>query len=138
MEKIPYTRTLKKISAAAAQEFILDQVVKSGHWLFVQNLACEDETSAPSQIRVGRGTDQHEVHWWECEPAPALGVLYHSEKPLHFVPEGNRVIARFDGTVAGDQLRAYVDGYLTPKVKSREVFRHRERERERAGQKAES
>ena len=135
MEKIPYTRTLKPISDDAVQFFILDQVVKSGHWLFIQNLAAEDETNAPAQIRIGRGKDESEVHWWECEPNPAAGVLYHSEKVLLFVPEGNRVIGRFDGTVADDQLRLYVDGYLTPKVLSRQVFRHRERERERAGQK---
>ena len=135
MEKIPYTRTLKKISGGAAQEFLLGSVVKSGHWLFVQNGACEDETSAPTQIRIGRGKDEAEVHWWECEPNPALGVLYHTEKDLLFVPEGNRVVARFDGTVAGDQLRVYIDGYLTPKVLSRQVFRRRERTRERAGRK---
>lgn len=123
MEKIPYTRTLEAISDGSAQFFVLGQVVKSGQWLFVQNLAVEDETSAPTQIRVGRGRDESEVHWWECEPAPALGVAYHTEKPLHFVPEGERVVARFDGTVAQDQLRVYVDGYLTPKVLSREVFR---------------
>ena len=136
MEKIPYTRTLKKISIAAAQEFLMDQVVKAGQWLFVQNLACEDETSAPTQIRVGRGTDESEVHWWECEPNPALGVVYHTEKDLLFVPEGNRVITRFDGTVAGDQLRAYIDGYLTPKIPSRQVFKIRQRERGQAGQKS--
>ena len=127
MEKIPYTRSIPAISDGAAQFFVMDGPMKSGHWLFIQNLACEDETNAPTQIRVGRGKDQHDVHWWECEPNPAAGVAYHTEKELLFVPEGERVIARFDGTVAGDILALYVDGYLTPKVLSREVFRHRER-----------
>ena len=122
MEKIPYTRTIKKPCDDIVSCYLLGQVVKAGQWLFVQNLACEDETSAPTQIRVGRGKDEAEVHWWECEPNPALGVVYHTEKDLLFVPEGNRVIARFDGTVAGDQLRVYIDGYLTPKVLSRRVF----------------
>lgn len=121
MEKIPYSRTVRAVSTGAAQFFLMDERIKSGHWLFIQNLAVEDETTAPSKIRVGRGTDERNVHYWEEEPAPALGVLFTTVKPLHQVPEGNRVIVRFDGTVAGDRLAAFIDGYLTPKVEAQAV-----------------
>ena len=126
MEKIPYTRTIKKPCDDIVSCYLLGQVVKSGQWLFIQNLAAEDETTAPTQIRVGRGRDESEVHWWECEPNPAAGVLYHTEKTLLFVPEMERVIARFDGATLEDILAVYVDGYLTPKVLSRKVFKRAE------------
>ena len=47
---------------------------------------------------------------------------------MHFVPEGQRVIFRFDGTTVGDELFVEVEGYTTPKVLSREPFRSRRRE----------
>ena len=122
MEKIPYLKPLKAVSDGAAIFYLMDNPMPSGTWLFIQHAAMENETTAFTRLRIGQGTDASHIHWWEEEPNPALGVLYWAEE-LFFVPEGHRVITRWDGTTAGDRLAAYLDGYTTPKVQSREVFR---------------
>jgi len=115
MEKIPYSKPLRTVSDGAAQFFILDNPMGSSTWLFVQNIAVEDETTFFDNIRVGRGTDQFNVFWWRDRPVPAAGVVYHFDE-IFFVPPGERLIVRFDGTVAGDRLRVWIDGYTTEKV----------------------
>lgn len=121
MEKIPYTQTLKARSEAPGTYYIRDNKVDSGWWLFVQHFACKDIETAPSKIIVGRGKDEAIDHPFEEEGAPAVDTWYHSEKPLYFVPEGERMIAEFQTTVLNDQLRFVIDGYLTPKRLSDKV-----------------
>ena len=114
MEKIPYSKPLTAVSDAAALFYILDNPMMSSTWLFVQHIAVEDVTTNFNNIRVGRGTDQYDVHWWRDRPVPAAGVVYHFDE-IFFVPPGERVVVRFDGTVAGDRLRVWIDGYTTEK-----------------------
>lgn len=123
MEKIPYTRALPARSDDAVVFRINDAPVPSGMWLFIQHFSCLDVDSAPDKIRVGRGRGVGITHEFEEEPAPALNVVYHSEKPLYFVPEGERVIAEFSGTTLQDHCKLVIDGYLTPKIGSRTVFK---------------
>ena len=115
MEKIPYSKPLRAVSDGAALFYILDNPTGSSTWLFVQHIAVEDVTTFFNNIRVGRGKDQYDVFWWEDRPVPAAGVVYNFEE-MFFVPPGERVIVRFDGTVAGDRLRVWIDGYTTEKV----------------------
>lgn len=114
MEKIPYSRPMKAVSDGAALFYVMDNPIGASTWLFVQHIAVEDETTNFDNIRVGRGTDEHDPFWWEDRPVPAAGVVYNFEE-MFFVPPGERVIVRFDGTVAGDRLRVWVDGYTTEK-----------------------
>lgn len=127
MEKIPYIKDLKAVSDGAALFYVQDDPIKSGTWLFVQLITVENETTNFDNIRVGQGTDDSDVHWWEDRPVPAAGVLYEFE-PLFFVPDGHRVIVRFDGTTAGDRLRVWINGYTSEKVISGRPFRHRKME----------
>ena len=115
MEKIPYSKPLRAVSTGAALFYVLDNPMGSSTWLFVQHIAVEDVTTFFNNIRVGRGKDQYDVFWWEDRPVPAAGVVYNFEVRF-FVPPGERVIVRFDGTVAGDRLRVWIDGYTTEKV----------------------
>ena len=115
MEKIPYSKPLRAVSTGAALFYVLDNPMGSSTWLFVQHIAVEDITTNFNNIRVGRGKDQYDVFWWEDRPVPAAGVVYNFEE-MFFVPPGERVIVRFDGTAAGDRLRVWIDGYTTEKV----------------------
>jgi len=127
MEKIPYTRHLKAVSDGAALFYVQDNPVPTGTWLCVQHITVEDETLNFDQIRVGQGTDEFNVHWWEDQPAPAASVLYEFEE-LFFVQELHRVIVRLDGTTAGDRLNVWIDGYTWEKVISGRPFKPRKRE----------
>jgi len=127
MEKIPYLRSLSAVSDGAAQFFLVTEPIPSGAWLFVQNTSEEDRTTNFDAVRVGRGPDEGSPHWWEEHVTCLVNVLYWQDKELHFVPEGERVIFRFDGTVDGDRLYCEVEGYTTVKVEGREPFRHRKR-----------
>ena len=126
MEKIPYTRTLKAVSDGAAVFYILDEPVPSGMWLCVQHITVEDETTNFNNIRVGQGTDEFNVHWWEDQPTPAAGVLYEFEE-MFFVQEGHRVVVYLAGTTAGDLLNVWIDGYTWEKVLPGRPFRARRR-----------
>ena len=127
MEKIPYTRSLRAVCDNAAQFFIVTEPMPSSMWLFVQNTVEENRTTNFAAVRVGRGKNLLEPHWWEEHLPCLVNVLYWQDKELHFVNEGERVIFRFDGCTVGDDLRCEVEGYLTPKVESREPFRPRKR-----------
>ena len=122
MEKIPYVREMMVLSTGAAEIFMLDNPMITGQWLFIQHDTMEDETNNFTGVLIGQGRDATSVHWWEEEANPVLGVLYWAEN-MFYVPEGHRVIIRWDGTTAGDTLRAYLDGYTSPKVLSKTVFR---------------
>ena len=119
--KIPYTRELKLISDGAAAVHVYDHPVRSGLWLFLQHVGARDLDNAPTKIIVARGVKDVVSHLFEEEPAPAADVLYHTEK-TYFIPEGQNLIVIFEGTVEGDHLEVYLDGYLTPKVEAGRVF----------------
>ena len=127
MEKIPYTRPLKRISGGAAIEYLMTRPIPSSTWLFVQHTVEEDEDTDFTSLRVGYGENIANFRPWEEHVTCVAGTLYWQDKEIHFVPELNRVIFAFYGTTAGDILRALVEGYTTPKVLSREPFRARSR-----------
>lgn len=123
MEKVPYTKTIPARSNDAVVFRINDAPVPSGMWLFIQHFGCEDEDNACDKIRVGRGRGIGIAHEFEDQVPAVAGTFYHSEKPLYFVPEGERVIAEFYGSTLKDACKLVIDGYLTPKVGSRTVFK---------------
>jgi len=127
MEKIPYLRFLRAVSDDAVQFFMVTEPVPSSMWLFVQSTVEENRTNNFDAVRVGRGKDIHEPHWWEEHVTCLVNVLYWQDKEMHYVPEGERVIFRFDGTTVGDRLHVEVEGYTTPKVESRAPFKTRKR-----------
>ncbi|MCK4438856.1 hypothetical protein KAV47_07255 [Candidatus Bathyarchaeota archaeon] len=128
MEKIPYLRSLKAVSDGAANFFLVTEPMPSSMWLFVQNTVEENRTANFDAVRVGRGKDIHEPHWWEEHVTCLVNVLYWQDKELHFVNEGERVIFRFDGTAAGDRLFCEVEGYVVEKRISGRPFRPRKGE----------
>ena len=127
MEKIPYSKALRQLSDDAVNFFILDNPIGFNTWLFVQHLAVEDITTNFDNIRVGRGKDVANVFWWEDRPVPAAVVLYNFDE-MFFVPPGERVIVRFDGTTVADDLRVWIDGYTTEKVITARPDKPRKRE----------
>jgi len=128
MEKIPYLRSLKAVSDDIANFFMVTEPIPKGTWLFVQNTVEENRTNNFDAIRVGRGRDQNNPHWWEEHVTCLVNVLYWQDKELHFVREGERVIFRFDGCTLGDELFCEVEGYTVEKVLPGRPFRHRKRE----------
>ncbi len=122
MEKIPYIKDLKAVSDGAAIFYLMDNPMKSGQWLFIQHATMENETTAFTRLRIGQGKDESDIHWWEEWVGPGVDTLYWAEE-LFFVPEGHRVITAWYGTTEDDILQAYLDGYTTPKVLSRAVFK---------------
>ena len=127
MEKIPYLKSLKAVSDDAVNFFMFTEPMLESTWLFVQNTVEENRTSNFDAVRVGRGKDIHEPHWWEEHVTCLVDVLYWQHKELHFVREGERVIFRFDGTTVGDRLHVEVEGYtVEKKIPGRPFRRQRE------------
>ena len=129
MEKIPYLKSLKAVSDDAVNFFIVTEPVPSSTWLFIQHTSEENRSTNFDAVRIGRGKDVSEPHWWEEHVTCLVDVLYWQDQVMHFVPEGECVIFRFDGTTVGDEIFIEVEGYTTPKVLSRAPFRPHQRER---------
>jgi len=130
IERIPYAKNHKKISDNAVQFFIEGEVVKSGWWLWLLHTCEYDEDNDFDGVRIGRGTDQYEVHWWESHEDCTAGVLYWMDKPTFFIPPGQKLIVRFDGTTVGDHLYVTVDGYYIPHYTASDASRREEVRRE--------
>ena len=128
MEKIPYLRSPTGACDDAVQYFLVTEPIPSGMWLFVQNTSEENRTTNFDAVRVGHGTDRTHPHWWEEHVTCLVNVLYWQDKELHLVPEGHRVIFRFDGCTLGDRLFCEVEGYTVEKLLGTRPFRRRERE----------
>ena len=128
VELAPYKSDLKKTCDNAVNFFVLDNPIPSGLILWLQHTSEENQTTDFDAVRIGRGTDENEVHWWESHEDCTVNVIYWMDKPVFFVPEGQRVIFRFDGATVGDLIFCTVDGYLLPKMVSSDVMRfHRMR-----------
>lgn len=127
MEKIPYLRSLSGLCDDAVQFFMFTEPIPSGMWLFVQSTTEENRDTNFDAVRVGRGTNILQPHWWEEHVTCLLNVLYWQDKELHFVPEGERVIFRFDGCTVGDHLFCEVEGYTVEKVVGTRPFKHKRR-----------
>jgi len=130
MEKIPYVKSLTETCDDAVSDFILDAPIPSGSTLFVQHISVEDRTTLAAAVRIGRGTDELNPHWWEEQLTIAVNTVRWMEKEQHIVLEGQRVILRVDGATVGDLLFVEIEGYLTEKVKSSGPFKARDRKGE--------
>jgi len=128
MEKIPYLRSLRAVSDDAVTFFMVTEPMPSSMWLFVQHTSEENRTTNFDAVRVGRGTSQLEPHWWEEHVTCLVDVLYWQDRVQHFVPEGERVIFRFDGTTVGDLLFCEVEGYTIEKKLPGRPFKPRRAE----------
>jgi len=89
---------------------IKDDIVKPGQIKIYQLVACEDETSAATSIRLGKQRRQ-DIIWFNEEKNPVAGTLYWSEVPL-YVYQGENLIVRFTGTTSGDILSVYCHGLI--------------------------
>ena len=127
MEKIPYVKSLTETCDNAVSDFILDAPIPSGSTLFVQHISVEDRTTLAAAVRIGRGTDELNPHWWEEQLTIVVNTVRWMEKEQHIVPEGQRVIVRVDGATLGDLFFVEIEGYLTAKVKSARPFQSRDR-----------
>lgn len=118
-EKIPYTITIPTVSDGVGVQYIRDNRVNMGTWLFLQHIGARnrDADGTVTKIRVGRGPDEVITHIFEEEANPAADIFYHTVK-TYFIPEGERLIAEFTGTAEFDMLELVADGYTTPKVQS--------------------
>ena len=130
VELAPYKQDLKKICDNAVEFFVMDNPIPSGLILWLQHTSEEDRTTDFDAVRIGRGKDENEVHWWESHEDCETGIIYWMDKPIFFIPEGERVIFRFDGATVGDLLFCSVDGYLLPKMLSRDVLKFAKERRE--------
>ena len=128
MEKIPYLRSLRAVCDNAVNFFMITEPIPSSMRLFVQNTVEENRTTNFDAVRVGRGKDVLNPHWWEEHVTCLVNVLYWQDKELHLVEEGERVIFRFDGCTVGDQLFVEVEGYTVEKVLPGRPPRPRSRE----------
>ena len=127
MEKIPYLRSLNVEVDNAATFFILDSRIPSGSTLFVQHISFEDRTNGVDAIRIGRGKDEFEPHWWEEQLTIVAATVRWMDKEQHIVPEGERVILRLDGSTLADHIFVEIEGYLTRKITGAKSFLSRKR-----------
>lgn len=123
VELAPYKQDLNKQVDNAVQFFVLDNPIPSGLILWLQHTSEENRDNDFDAVRIGRGTDENDVHWWESHEDCTVDVIYWMDKPIFFVPEGQRVIFRFDGATVGDHVFCTIDGYLLPKRLSRDVMK---------------
>jgi len=126
VELAPYKQDIKAICDDAVEFFIMDNLIPSGLILWLQHTSEENRDTDFDAVRIGRGKDENDVHWWESHEDCTAGVIYWMDKPIFFVPEGQRVIFRFDGATLEDHIFCTVDGYLLPKRLSRDIMRFHE------------
>ena len=131
VELAPYKQDIRALCDNAVEFFVLDNPIPSGLILWLQHTSEENRDNDFDAVRIGRGTAEDNVHWWESHETCLTDVIYWMDKPIFFVPEGQRVIFRFDGATVGDHIFCTVDGYLLPKVVSRDAMRFYELERTR-------
>ncbi len=132
VELAPYNQDLNAICDDAVNFFVMDNPIPTGLILWLQHTSEENRTTDFDAVRIGRGKDENDVHWWESHEDCETGIIYWMDKPIFFVPEGERVIFRFDGATLEDLIFCTVDGYLLPKRLSQQVMKSYELERSRA------
>lgn len=80
-------------------------------FLQITRIAVEDETSDPSgQIRIYVAGHGYE-HWIGGEASPGSATLYWVTWPTYLVA-GEKVVARFYGATASDNLVMYLEGWI--------------------------
>jgi len=105
--------TLSKRSTGVTNFDILypvDGPVPSGQQLHVQRASAEDEDSAYTKVRFGRSSPAETVFHAD-EDAPTAGEIV-DDPELTVLDAGERFIARFVGTTAGDTLRLTLQGFI--------------------------
>ena len=109
MEPVLFDAFLQS-TGATNEDLELDRVPPGQRWT-LHHVAAEDETTAFTSLRLGikRGTTFLPL---EEQKSPAAATLYSSQDPW-FLEEGNRLVARFNGTTSGDKLRLYANGVVT-------------------------
>lgn len=132
VELAPYKQDIKGLCDDATEYFIMDNPIPSGLILWVQHTSEENRDNDFDAVRIGRGKDESEVHWWESHEDCEADIIYWMDKPIFFVPEGKRVIFRFDGATVGDHIFCTIDGYLLPKRLSQDVMKYYDLGRSRA------
>lgn len=98
-----------KKSAAAAPEVLEIGPVPEGLVWVLSHVACEDETTAFTKVRVGIADSLSFRPLEEQDPGIA-DELYTIPEPI-IVPEGKYLRAQFTGTTSGDMLALYINGH---------------------------
>jgi len=80
-------------------------------FLQITRIAVEDEDSDPDgKIRIYVAGHGYE-HWIGEEASPGAAILYWVVWPT-FLVAGEKVVARFTGVDAGDNLVMYLEGWI--------------------------
>lgn len=108
--KEDYKDFLGKASDGSTNIDLKSEQVERGERLTLQWIASEDEDTAFTYLRYGIEKGGV-IHWFAEEKSPSAGELYWTENPLHLV-EGERLVARFNGTTSADMLRTTLLGYI--------------------------
>jgi len=105
----PYTKPLFLKKAGTGAEYLKDDPVQMGRVLVLTSIACEDETSALTDVRIGKFSAGAFLPWEE-QKTPVAGELVFSQEE-HWIREGEQFAARFNGGAASDVCKVYLDGY---------------------------
>ena len=109
-KKFEYRKEAKEISDESTNVDIEFPPVDDGDKRTIQNLSAENETSDFTELRIGYITQFGVRHWWIEEESLVAARLYWMQKDKRLMG-GDRLVVRFTGTVDGDILAAYVDGF---------------------------
>lgn len=106
--ELPVYYPLRARSDGAANVVLKTPRVPLGEVWVINRITFEDETTAFTEARVFRGTEQN-PGWLGEQTAPQAATLYWDDGE-HIIGENEEVGVRFNGTTTGDQLRAWVSG----------------------------
>jgi len=99
----------RRLSSDGSTDVFLktDRVPRGEVWV-INHVSFEDETTAYTQARLFRGTEQR-PQWLSEELNPLAGVLYWDSEEYWLI-EGEEMGVRFNGTTAADILTATFSG----------------------------
>lgn len=104
-----YTEPVAGKVTSATVDYLRGREVSPGYVRFVTHAGIEDQTTAPTTLSFGREIGKlFEV--LEEDPAPLVGITYHTAKTHHFLA-GEKPAFRIEGGTLNDVLRAYLEGY---------------------------
>lgn len=108
-KKVEYKNEPKETSDGSTNVDIEEEPVELGSKLHIQHISAEDETNAFTYLRIGY-VKNGKHHWWVEQKSPSAGTLYWMSDPK-VLTGGMALVIRFNGTISGDKLAAYLDGF---------------------------
>lgn len=109
-KKVEYKKETTDVSDGAANYDVKLNAVRNTWKLTLQHISAEDETNNFTELKLGYKPRNGREHWWVEEMAPQAGRLYWMSYSK-VLQEGDVPIIRFTGTIIGDVIKTYIDGY---------------------------